>query len=471
MNIGLLAPELYQLLLILALFAASLFADKDKGDPLWLPGAAIAGVFVCAASMGARGVLFYDAYQVDGLSQFFKLAVSIGYAVTVLNALNQPTLEKEKRTDYYMLLGMSAWGLMLLASSVELITLYLALELSSYSLYALIPLRKGDPRAAEAGVKYILFGAMVTAIALYGLSYVMASQHTTYIAALVGKPWSFTAAPMAVVGLTLFLGGFFYKLALFPFHFWAPDVYQGASNETASYVATVPKLGAVVVLVRLAALLTPGMEITNILALLGAVSMTFGNLAALAQKDLKRLLGYSSVAHAGYVMLGLVSGTAAGLAAAVFYSLVYLLMNLTCFFVICKVSDGGENVQLNDLCGLYKRAPMLAMVLAVGAFALVGLPPTAGFTGKLFLLTSVWEHGYNWLVIVAVLNTAISIYYYLSMVRHAYTKEENLDGPVIKISPVNAALAGALAIAVLLLGVMPGSMYDLAKAAGQGLLP
>ena len=470
MNIGLLAPELFQLLIILALFVASITSGRDKGDPVWLPGAAVAGIFVAAASVGARGILFYDAYQVDGLSQFFKVAISIGYAVTVLNALNQPTLEKEKRTDYFMLLSMAAWGLMLLSSCVELITLYLALELASYSLYALVPLRGTDKRAAEAGIKYILFGAMVTAIALYGLSFVMAEQHSTYLSVLVTKPWSFAAAPMAVIGLTLFLGGFFYKLALFPFHFWAPDVYQGASNETASYVATVPKLGAVVVLVRLSAVLTPGMEITNILALLGALSMTFGNLAALVQTDLKRLLGYSSVAHAGYVMLGLVSGTAAGLSAAVFYSLVYLLMNLTCFWVVCRIADKGENVTLDGLNGLYKRAPVLALVLAVAAFALVGLPPTAGFTGKLFLLTSAWEHGYNWLVIVAVLNTAISIYYYLNLVRHAYTKDAENE-TALPVSYFNATVAGALAVIVLLLGILPGPFYALAKAAGQGLLP
>ncbi len=469
MNIGLIAPELFQLLLILALFVISVSPGKSN-DPVWLPGAAVAGILVSLASLGARGTLFYDAYQIDALSQFFKLAISIGFAVTVLNARNQPTLETKKRADYFMLLGLSAWGLMLLSSCVELITLYLALELASYSLYALVPLRGNDRRAAEAGVKYILFGAMVTALSLYGLSYVMASQHTTYLAALAQKPWGLADNPMAVIGLTLFLGGFFYKLALFPFHFWAPDVYQGASNETAAYVATVPKLGAVVVLTRLAVLLTPGMEVTNILAILSALSMTFGNLVALAQTDLKRLLGYSSVAHAGYVLLGLVSGTAEGLAAAVFYSLVYLLMNLTCFWVVCRIAKGGENVSLDDLDGLYKTAPAMALVLAVSAFALVGLPPTAGFTGKLFLLTSAWAHGYNWLVIVAVLNTAISIYYYLNMVRHAYTKDATEEAAA-PISTLNTVVGGTLAACVLALGLFPGLFFDLAGAAGKTLLP
>jgi NADH-quinone oxidoreductase subunit N len=391
--------------------------------------------------------------------------------VTVINAQNQPTLETQKRTDYFMMLSLSAWGLMLLASAAELITLYLALELSSYSLYALIPLRGNDRRASEAAIKYILFGAVVTAVALYGLSYIMASQHTTYIQGLMEKSWSMAENPMAVVGLTLFLGGFFYKLALFPFHFWCPDVYEGTSNETAAYVATVPKLGAVVVLVRLSSVLSPGMEVTNILAILAALSMTIGNLTALVQKDVKRLLGYSSVSHAGYVMLGLVSGTAAGLSAATFYALVYLLMNLTCFYVISRIAVNGENVTLNGLNGLYRKSPGLALVLAVSAFALVGLPPTAGFAGKLFLLASAWDHGYNWLVIVAVLNTAIAIYYYLNLVRHAYTEELDAAAPATSISSGQVAMGGILAACVLLLGVLPAPIYDLALTAGKALLP
>jgi len=470
-NFDLVMPELFQLLVVVALFVQSVVRGRDDTGPRWLPVAAIIGVAVAASKLGAQGVLFEDVYRVDALSQFFKVAISLGFCVTVINAQNQPTLETQKRTDYFMMLGLSAWGLMLLASAAELITLYLALELSSYSLYALIPLRGNDRRASEAAIKYILFGAVVTAVSLYGLSYVMASQHTTYIQGLLGKTWSMAENPMAVVGLTLFLAGFFYKLALFPFHFWCPDVYEGTSNETAAYVATVPKLGAVVVLVRLSSVLSPGMEVTNILAILAALSMTVGNLTALVQKDVKRLLGYSSVSHAGYVMLGLVSGTAAGLSAATFYALVYLLMNLTCFYVISRIAVGGENVTLTDLNGLYKKSPGLALVLAVSAFALVGLPPTAGFAGKLFLLASAWDHGYNWLVIVAVLNTAIAIYYYLNLVRHAYTEELDAAAPVAVISSGQVAMGGILAACVLLLGVLPAPIYDLAFTAGKALLP
>ena len=467
----LVVPELFQFLLIMALFIQSLGnRDWEPHVEKWLPLFAGLGFFVSIVSFKSSGVMFYDVYKLDALSQFFKITIAAGFFVAVLNATRQPTLEGEKRSDYYMFLALSAWGLMILSSATELFTIYLALELSSYSLYTLIPLRAHDRGAAEAGIKYILFGAVATALALYGLSYVLASQQTTYIAALAAKSWAWADAPMAVVGLSLFLAGMFYKLALFPFHFWCPDVYQGTSNETAAYVATLPKLGAVVILVRLATLLKPGLEITTTLAWLGAISMTFGNLCALAQKDVKRMLGFSSVAHAGYVMVGLVAGTAQGLAAAAFYALAYVAMNLLAFWVISRVASDGRNLQLDDLNGLYKRAPSLAFSLGVGAFALVGLPPTVGFIGKFFLITAAWNQGYNWLVITLAVNSAFAIYYYLSLVRHAYTEDTLTEGAAPDTSVFSVVGAGLLAAVVLVLGMIPAPLFEFAIAAGQGLM-
>lgn len=467
-------PELYQIGIVLVLFFQSISSSSQfRNDGFWVPLVAACGIPVAFVSLGAQGVLFSGAYQLDMLSQFFKLAIAIGFFIATLNAYRQPTLKRENETDYYLFIAFSALGLMFLASSVELITIYVALEVSSYALYAIIPIRAKEKKAAEAGIKYILFGAVATAISLFGLAYILSAQHTSYLVELQGLDWSFATNPMAVVGLTMFLAGMFYKLALFPFHFWAPDVYEGASNETAAYVATLPKLGAVVILVRLAAILTPETEVTMVFAVLGAASMTIGNLSALTQRDVKRILGYSSVSHAGYVMLGLVAGTPKGLAAAAFYSLVYILMNLTCFWVVCKVSDNGDNVTLDDLDGLYKRSPYLALVLAVSAFALVGLPPTAGFIGKLFLLTSAWDHGYNWFVIIAAVNTAIAIYYYLSLVRHAYTvnpvDERRLEP--LQVGGMNIVWGSVLAVVLLLLGTIPGPVFDIASLAGRQLMP
>lgn len=473
-DLTLLLPELVQILIVLGLFVQTLKKPGTENKGIfgigWVPWAAAVGIAASAYTLKRTGLLFWDAYQIDGLSQFFKMVVSLGLTITSLNALSTPTVQSDQRADYLMFFALSSLGLMLMASSAELITIYISLEIASYSLYAVIPIRGKDPRAAEAGIKYILFGAAATAVALFGLSYILASQHTTYLHLLAAKSWAWKDAALAVTGITLFMVGFFFKLALFPFHFWCPDVYDGTTNETAAFAATLPKLGAVVILIRLVALLKPEIEIITILAVLSAASMTFGNLAALIQTDVKRILGYSSVAHAGYVLVGLVAASAAGLSAAGFYSLIYLLMNLTCFWVICSISRDGKNISLDDLNGLYKRAPYLAFILAVGAFALVGLPPTAGFMGKLFLLTAAWNRGYNWLIIIAALNTAISIYYYLNIVRHAYTQEHD-DGVEAEPRSGSAIWGGVLAATLLVLGVVPEAVFRWMEEAARQMLP
>ena len=473
-----LLPELALFLIILYLFATVILV-RDQDGPmagLVLKGLTVlagAQVLMALAGLVCRGVMFWGVYQVDGLSQFFKVLVAAGYFVIVVNARRQPTLEEGQRLDYFLFLSFSAWGLTLTASATELVTIYLALELASYSLYIVIPLKAKSKEAAEAGLKYILFGAAATAIALFGLSWIIASHQTTFIQELSTRDWSLAQSPLAVAGLTLFLAGLFYKLALFPFHFWAPDAYQGASNETATFVATLPKLGAAVVLVRLGVLVLPGQAIADVLAVLAALSMTFGNLCALAQRDLKRMLGFSSVAHAGYLIVGLVPGTPPGLAAASFYALAYLVMNLLAFWILCRLAPDGRNLTYRDLNGLSRRSPTLALSLTIAAISLVGLPPSVGFIGKLWLITGAWGHGYNWLVVTLCVNSALAIFYYLSLVRHAYTEGEDdpLRGAPPDLSRAATGGALALAVAVVLLGLLPGPFFNLALDASFALLP
>ncbi|MDR1487207.1 MAG: NADH-quinone oxidoreductase subunit N [Deltaproteobacteria bacterium] len=470
-------PEVIFLAMVLLLFAGAMSrsAAFAKSMIKLCPVAAIIAAITAAATTDADAVMFFGSYRIDGMSQFFKILVALGYTVAWFNTITQTTVEEERKSDYYVFLTLSAFGLLLLSSAAELVAVYLAMELSSYSLYILIPARTRSKQAAEAGLKYILFGAAATALALYGLSFIIATHHVTTIKDLALLDWSMADSALAVVGLTLFLGGMFFKLALFPFHFWCPDVYQGSGNETAAYVATLPKLGAVIVLIRLATFLTPGEALTDILAILAAVSITYGNLCALAQKDLKRMLGFSSVAHAGYILVGLVPGTAEGLAAAAFYAMAYILMNLLCFWIISRIATDGRNLCYEDLNGLSARSPLLALALLMGAFSLVGLPPTVGFIGKLWLITSAWGHGYDWLVIVVCVNTAIAIFYYLSLVRHSYT-EENIpvggaQSLVLDKSALSQGGALVLGLLVFILGVLPGPVWNLVLSASQTLLP
>jgi len=265
---------------------------------------------------------------------------------------------------------------------------------------------------------------------------------------------------MAIVGLALTFCGLYYKLAVFPFHFWTPDVYQGASNETAGLVASLPKLGAVAVLVRFVSLASPGNHtVALMLAILAAASMFYGNLIALVQKDFKRLLGFSGIAHAGYALIGFVALDQFGYTAALYYIVGYLLMVLACFVVICNVSRDGTNVAIEDLAGLHRRAPLLAVTLMVGVFALAGIPPFVGFMGKLALLSAALDKGHVILVIVAVINAAIAVYYYLCVVREACFRDPG-DRPPIHLNWSTRALCILLIGGILALGILPSRVLN-----------
>jgi NADH-quinone oxidoreductase subunit N len=276
--------------------------------------------------------------------------------------------------------------------------------------------------------------------------------------------------PAGVVATVLVLCGFFYKLAIFPFHFWVPDVYEGAANETTSFIATVPKLAAVALLLRIVSMIGSGGEtIVNLLITCSILSMFYGNLSALVQKDLKRMLGFSGIAHAGFVLLGLLVFHATGYAHALYYIAGYVVMNLACFMVICSVATNGENVLIDDLTGLYKRSPFLAVTLLIGLFALAGIPPFVGFMGKFFLLVDALREDYLLLVTLAAINTAIAIYYYLSVVRVAFCSAEEEQAPIS--TPAHMKMLSVLLMAIILImGVFPTQFISYAENTIQSIM-
>jgi NADH-quinone oxidoreductase subunit N len=274
----------------------------------------------------------------------------------------------------------------------------------------------------------------------------------------------YLAQPMGVFALVLTLAGFFFKLSLFPMHFWAPDIYEGASNTITTFIATIPKIAAAAILIRLTLVASSmNVQFVNILMVFAAISMTFGNLVGLVQKDIKRLLAYSGIAHAGYLLLGMLS-LKEGYSAVMFYITVYLFMNLAAFYVVILISKKGENVVLDDLVGLSKRAPLLAFTLAVAAFSLAGIPPTGGFTGKLFLFTSAFKEGHLAIVIIGAVNTAISIFYYLNLVRMSYSKEVDSVEP-LALSIHEKTLCYIFIFFILYLGIYPYALLGFFKQA------
>jgi NADH-quinone oxidoreductase subunit N len=470
-DLKLFLPELYLLLLALLFFVQSLWQSPARVNRLLALWLSAVGVGISVLSLPLSGELFSRSYRVDLFSQAFKVLIQVGLFVVIFIGRDLKSIPERIHPEYLMFMFLSSLGLTLMVSSVELLTIFIAMELSSYSLYILIPLRKQVfVIHMEAAIKYIIFGAAATGVMLFGMSYLFGLTQSTYLPVLIQKLPLMLNQPLAVVGLLLVLCGFFFKLAVIPFHFWAPDVYQGAANETTTFIATMPKLAGLALLLRVAGLAGPNnLDLVQILVLLAALSMTFGNLVALVQQDIKRLLAYSSIAHAGYILLGVLTLNVNGYAAAFFHITAYLLMNLACFMVVCSVSRTGEDVTIGDLSGLYKRSPLLAFTLAVGAFALAGIPPTAGFTGKLFLFTAALDQGHLALVIIAAVNTAISIFFYLNLVRSAYGQDP--DGrPDISLSFSGKLLNLGLILAIFLLGSLPTWFFDLARTACKSLI-
>jgi NADH-quinone oxidoreductase subunit N len=473
MKLILFAPELFLLLGCLALF----FLSTGRTQGRTARGAAIAvavgTLLVSLLCLRQEGHLFYEAYRIDFFSQFLKLVITAGLAAVLLFSTELKGVDEEVRPEYYLFLSLSTLGLLMLVSSVELITLFISLELSSYALYLLVPLRddKGGLRVQmEAAIKCILFGVVATGIMLFGMSYLFGLAGTTYFVDLVPALQGMMSSPVALVAILMFMGGLFFKLAVFPFHFWVPDVYQGASNETTAFIASVPKVAAVAVLIRIATLATPdGQMLVTMLAVLAVCSMLYGNLSALVQTDIKRMLGFSGIAHAGYVLLGLVTLQESGYAISLYYVIGYLLMTLAGFLVICKVSSQGENLRIEDLGGLHRRAPLLALTLAVSMFAMAGIPPFVGFMGKFMLLTGAYKAGHLALVIIAAINTAISIYYYLSVVRVVYTSGEE-ERPAVAVDGLTRAVSLALVVMIIALGVAPNQLVALATEAVRAIL-
>jgi NADH-quinone oxidoreductase subunit N len=474
-------PELALILMALIFFIMSL--AKPESSPNTFPVQTMALIMATAVflisilSFKSSGLLFFNAYRIDAFSQIFKIILSFGFLLVVALGTGLKSglkgITKELAAEYYMFLTLSLTGLVFLTSAVELLTIVLSLEISSFALYIVIPFRNQDgyKKQMEAGIKYVMFGALATGISLYGMSYIFGMAHTTYLDELVKiLPTLVQGEIIVIFGLILMFASFFYKLAMFPMHFWAPDVYEGSANETAGFIATLPKVGAVALLLRLVAL--AGVETTQITWILGTLavlSMTLGNLSALVQKDIKRLLAYSSIAHAGYVMIAILCANTLGYEAAIYYIAGYILMNLALFYVIYNVSKNGENVSLDDLKGLYKRSPILALLLAIAAFGMAGMPPTIGFLGKFMIFTAAISKPLYAIVILAVINAGIAAYYYLKLVRAAYINCED-ELPPIKLGLPKYIFGIFFIVSILAAGIFPQSLMELARTAVDTIL-
>ncbi|PYO00344.1 MAG: NADH-quinone oxidoreductase subunit N [Candidatus Rokuibacteriota bacterium] len=433
----------------------------------------VAALLTSLAAWGGRGRGFRDMVILDNYALFFHVVICYGAALIVLLSIDYLRRSGVESGEYYALVLFSTSGMLLLTSASDLIVVFLAIELMSLSLYVLSGLFKGRRQAGEASMKYFLLGAFASAFLLYGIALLYGATGTTNIDRIAAAAAAAPHDTLLIAGLGLLLVGFGFKISSAPFHMWAPDVYEGAPTSVTALIATGSKAAVFAVLVRL---LLSGVRAvqadwTAVLWVLAALTMTLGNVVAIAQSNLKRMLAYSSIAHVGYMLVGLAAGGAAGAGAVLFYLLAYTFTTAGTFGVITLcVRAGEEAVDVRDYAGLGRRHPVLAFALALLLLSLVGIPPLAGFVGKFYLFGAAVRAGFVWLTVLGVLNSAVAAYYYLRVIVTMYMQEP--DGQSASVAP---SFAGGLAltiavIGVVLLGLMPAPFVDLAQVAVAPLL-
>ncbi len=471
--IGPLHFEIYLGLVIL--YFVSLACLK-RTDPGLIRNSALAasvlGIGIAAANLSAQGLFFYDSFQVDLYSQFFKLVLISGFLVIVLLSKDPERLgmEPEETPEYYLFLFSSLLGMSFLVSSINLLLFYVSLELASYSLYLLVPFRRNRAETREAGLKYFLFGAASSGLTLFGISYLYGVFGSLQFGDIFNAESLSGNPALLFLGILLTVSGLFYKLAIAPFHYWAPDVYEETPPALTAFIATLSKLAGIAVLLRLFYFSAGQWPALNtLLVLLSVVTMTWGNLAAIRQKDAKRMLAYSSISQVGYLLLGVLAGGQAGCGSVIYYTIVYMIMNLGAFLAVTRLAREGQDPGLEEFRGLSIRSPFLAFHFLLSVFSLAGIPPLAGFTGKWILFKSALDAGFPVLVVWAMVNSTISLYYYLTFVKEAYLKTPPPGSRPLALRFSEKILGSLIITVTVLLGIYPTPLYQLAVKAVESL--
>jgi len=481
LNLGLLAPELSLAGTAILVILLDLIIQR-KG---WLAVVSIAGIIVSAGFTlamwgGSYQAIFNNMLAVDGFALFFKLLFLGIAALVILASTDYVSKFARFQGEYYALVLLAALGMMLMAATTELISIYIALELTSISLYVLVGFLK-DPKSTEASLKYLLLGALASAVLLFGMALVFGFTGKTQLGEIAQaiqamSPQAVLASPGLILGIVLLIAGFGFKMASVPFHMWVPDVYEGAPTPITAYLSVGSKAAGFAIILRVffSAFNIEWLDLNwwLIFAALSAISMTLGNIAALPQTNIKRMLAYSSIAQAGYLMVGLATvglspvADVVGRSGILFFLASYSLTNLGAFIAIIAISNKLNSDFIDDYSGMGKRAPLLALALTLCLISLIGMPPAAGFMAKFYIFSGAVQHGLLWLVVIAVLNSVISAYYYLRVVKVMWLGEPVSEERV----PSSGALRVALSLSclgVLLLGIIPGFVMKLAELAAK----
>jgi NADH-quinone oxidoreductase subunit N len=416
------------------------------------------------------GLAFWNMVRVDGFSVFFHVLVIAIAAVVVLSSYEYMAVQRIRAGEYYALILFGVVGMTLMSSAIELVLIFIALEISSISSYVLAGFRRNEAASAESSLKYFLLGSFATAFFLYGVALMFGATGSTNIDRISRTLQAGPIPVLAYVAVAFMFVGLGFKVAAAPFHIWTPDVYEGAPAPIVGFMSTAPKAAAFAVLLRVVFVIDVP-ALFWVLWLAAALSMTLGNVGALVQNNVKRLLAYSSIAHAGYLLMAFAPAPQLGASAAMFYSAAYAAMNLGAFAIVSHFANAGERyVTLEDYEGLGRSSPLLAATLTVFLLSLIGIPMTGGFFAKFYVFSAAVKANLIWLTIIGVLNSGIGAYYYLRIIVMMYMRESRKEVPV---TPVPFALSLAIAsciAATLYLGVFPNFVLQYAQDSAQQLV-
>lgn len=481
-NAAYIGPQIHLILWGSGLLVLDLLIPKEKKQ--WIASFALIGILASGIHWyrlyhGGVGHAFYDMISLDSFSLFFQLTVLIAAALTTLMSYRYLDTEGEQHGEYYALILFSTSGMMFMAAALDLVTIFVGLELMSVSVYVLVGMLRRSQRSNEASMKYFLLGAFSTGVLLYGMSLLYGISGSTNLQ-LIGQAVSQnSSSPVVVVAMVTMLAGLCFKVAAVPFHMWAPDAYEGAPTSVTAFMSVAVKAAAFAIFYRIMMVALGSMHelSTLLISVVAILTMTVGNWAAVTQTNVKRLLAYSSVSHAGYVLLGLAAGTELGVRAGAIYLFIYMFMNLGAWAVVLLLrrrNIAGEDV--DDFNGLFFRNPWIAVLMLLFLLSLGGIPPLAGFIAKYYVFSAVVDAYLStgsrlmlWLGIVAVINAAVALYYYIRIVLAMFIKD--LTQP----AELNFSLGTSITLAVtaavtILLGVYPTPIIRFAEVAAFPLL-
>ena len=454
--------EIFLLSILLLLIVGEIFIHKDKKGSIVHLALFLFGIHTIIGFFAIEETtLFGGMFRTNTLIHFFKNTLNVGVLIVLLQSadwIQEKMVPLNKGTEFFMLLFSSLLGMYFMISAGDFLMFYIGLELSTLPVAALVAWETSKRISSEAGVKFILSAGLASGVSLFGISLLYAATGSIYFADIIGV---ITTTNLTILGFVLFFAGLAFKISLVPFHFWTADVYEGAPIGVASYLSVISKgAAAFILMILLFTVLKPLINVwENIIYVVALATMFIGNLFALRQQNMKRFLAFSSIAQAGFILLGLISGTQLGTATVVYFILVYIFTNLAAFGVVQAISlqTGKEN--MDDYNGLYRTNPYLSLVMMLALFSLAGIPPVAGFFGKFFLFAAAASKGYYLLVFLAVVNVTISLYYYLLVVRAMFIRKSENPIPFFK-SKIYMRLGLVLTVLGILILGLYSPLYD-----------